>query len=940
MQRSYDLEYSLDERLRIHLPLNEIQLEHSALVNTRLLAMRRRAMRVVALLVAWALMLTSSWFGTAPLSHSVKSAHEDERTQRAARNLGTKFQSHFHHIALPQLNPSVAASMAKTESRPDIPVIEEDTEGRGDWFMFQRTYGSSAMPADARNRAWKAQTQFQTTGRLRAQAAAAWRSIGPSPTVSAWYESWGPTSGRINSIAVSPSNSQVVLLGASTGGIWRSTDGGGRFTPVSDDQADLEVGYLAFSKSNPSIAYAGMGDSILGYLGSGVLKSTDEGASWVRVSNNSLPAPGSITRLEIDSANPNRLYVAQYSTVSGSKITAGGVYLSTDGGVNWTKVLSGAPREVILDPSNSRNVYAGLSRIDADADPAFGLYHSTDGGGTWVNVFTAQYDLTRRRDIKVAISPADPRRISVYYGGFIDRNAEAHLRASSDGGATWSDHYLWTVDLGQLGYNTYLFADPHDALTLYLGSRDIYKSTDAGDTWANMTWNFFDVGQGFTYGPGGSKTHTDQHALAFSPTDANEFYAGNDGGVSKTTNAGATFQSLNGGLTLSQFIGISLHPANPTISYGGTQDNGSQQRLGDSQSWRETVSGDGGRTVIDPLDPSVVFMTYVRGEIYRLTGNAQTVDAQIGWNGVFGEPYDGARIAFYPPFVGNGVDGTLYFGTWRLFISSDLGNSWFAPANFADLTKGFTAVGPDVLSAIAIARSNTSVIYTGSSQGRAMVSTNGGRIWSDITQGLPNRSITSITVDPSNAAIAYLTVSGFGSGHVFKTANTGGSWTDISGSLPDIPANCMLFDPVDHNTLYLGTDIGVFRSTANGINWRGFNKGMPPVVVHEFASQQWGLIQVATYGRGAYELITNPPPVIASVIFDGKKHLTISGASFGDSPRVLINGEDRSDHVSSTSDSEVKLTGKTKKISLKTGDNSVQVITSDNVASNTFVLKL
>lgn len=829
--------------------------------------------------------------------------------------------------------------MAEPESRPGLPSIEEeDPEGRGDWFMFQRTYGSNAIPADARRHAWESQPDLQISGRLRTQATAAWRSIGPSPTVSAWYDSWGPTSGRVNSIAVSPTDSQLVLLGTSTGGIWRSTDAGASFIPVSDDQTDLEVGFLAFSKSTPSIAYAGMGDTKLGYLGSGVLKSTDEGASWVRVSNNTLPAPGSIARLEVDPANPNRLYVAQYSVASGSKVTSGGVYLSTDGGVNWTKVLAGSARDVILDPSNSRNVYAGLSRIDPDVDPPFGLYHSTDGGSTWANVFTAQYDFSRRRDIKVAMSPADPRRIYVYYAGYIT-NAEAHLKASSDGGATWSDHYLWTVDLGQLGYNTYLFADPRDALTLYLGSRDIYKSTDGGDTWTNMTLNFYDSGQGYSYAPGGSKTHTDQHALAFSP-NANELYAGNDGGVSKTTDNGATFQSLNAGLTLSQFVGISLHPTNPAISYGGTQDNGSQQRIGDSQSWREVVSGDGGHTVIDPLDPSVVFMTYVRGEIYRLTGNGQTFDAQVGWNGAFGEPFDGARMAFYPPFVGNGVDGTLYFGTWRLFISTDLGNSWFAPASFADQTKGFTSAGPDVLSAIGVARSNTSVIYTGSSQGRAMVSTNGGRIWSDITQGLPNRSITSITVDLSNAATAYVTLSGFGSGHVFKTTNTGGSWTDISGSLPDIPANCMLFDPIDHNTLYLGTDIGVFRSTTSGTSWRGFNKGMPPVVVHEFASQQSGLIQVATYGRGAYELIANPPPVIASVSFDGKKHLTISGSSFGDAPRVLINGDDRSDHIDTSSDSEVKLIGKMKKMSLKAGDNSVQVVTADNVISNLFNITL
>ena len=896
---------------------------------------RRPALRTI-LLVVCAFLAVSNGLRYSSILSALRTR---EATQQSKRGPQTGSQSLFQHTAQLLLTPSLLTPISSPESRPGLSAAEEeDTEGRGDWFMFQRTYGSNAIPSDARSLAWKSQTEYQTAGRFRTEAAGAWRSIGPNPTVPAW-DSWGATSGRVNSIAVSPGNSQVVLLGTSTGGIWRSTDGGARFIPVSDDQADLEVGYLAFSKSNPSIAYAGMGDTKLGYLGSGVLKSTDEGASWIRVSNNTLPAPGSISRLEVDPTNSNRVYAAQYSVASGGKPKSGGLYVSTNGGVNWSKVLGGAARDVILDPSNPRNIYAGLSRID-DTDPAFGFYHSTDGGGTWATVFTAQYDLSRRREIKVAMSPADPQRISVYYGGFIGANAEAHLRVSTDGGATWSDHFLWTVDLGQIGYNSYLFADPRDALTLYLGSRDIFKSTDGGDTWTNMTWNFYDSGQGFTYAPGGSKTHTDQHALAFSPADPNELYAGNDGGVSKTTDHGATFHSLNAALTLSQFIGISLHPTNPAISYGGTQDNGSQQRLGDSESWREVVSGDGGHTVINPLDPSMVFMTYVRGEMYRLTGNAQTFDAQVGWNGAFDEPYDGARMAFYPPFVSNGVDGTLYFGTWRLFVSTNLGNSWFAPASFADLTKGYTSTGPDVLSAIGVARSNTSVIYTGSSQGRAMVSTNGGGIWTDITQGLPNRSITSVTVDPSNAAIAYLTVSGFGSGHVFKTTNTGNTWTDISGSLPDIPANCCLFDPTDHNTIYLGTDIGVFRSTASGANWRGFNKGLPPVVVHEFASQPSGLIQVATYGRGAYELIANPPPVIASVIFDGKKHLTISGSSFGDAPRVLVNGQDRSDRIDTTSDSEVKLLGKMKKFGLRAGDNTIQIVTSETVSSNIFTITL
>src|SRR5947207_2459582 len=226
---------------------------------------------------------------------------------------GTGFQSHFRDIRRSQLPPFLLAD----DLKPGLPGVEdEDPDGRADWFMFQRTYGSDSIPIDARSRAWKSQTAFQTSSRFQTQASAAWRSIGPSPTASAWPNAWGATSGRVNSIAVSPRDTQIVLLGTSTGGIWRSTDRGASFAPVSDDQSDLEVGYLAFSKSAPSIAYAGMGDTKLGYLGSGVLKSTDEGVSWTRVSNNSLPAPGSIARLEIDPTNSNRVFVALYSVRS------------------------------------------------------------------------------------------------------------------------------------------------------------------------------------------------------------------------------------------------------------------------------------------------------------------------------------------------------------------------------------------------------------------------------------------------------------------------------------------------------------------------------------------------------------------------------------------------------------------------------------------------
>ncbi len=903
----------------------------------RFLSLYPLATRLAPVLMSCALLVSSPALRSFSSPDTTKHDSE-ERTRRVAPGLATGFQSLFQHTPRLWLMSSIFSRPSESESRQGL---EEDVDGRSDWFTFQRTYPSNEIPPDARLRAWQSLPRYELDSLVVPQAARTWRGIGPSPTVSAWYPFWGLTSGRVNSIAVSPSNSNLVLIGSSTGGIWRSSDGGDTFVPVSDDQVDLAVGSLAFSKSSPSFAYAGMGDTKGGYLGSGVLKSTDEGRTWLKVSNNSLPSPGSISKLEIDPANPNRLYVAQYSRVAGGKVTSSGVYVSVDGGINWNRMLAGAPRDVVIDPGDSRVVYAGMSRIDNDVDPPFGLYRSTDAGSTWAQVFTsAQYDLTKRRDFTVAVSPANPRTIYAYFGGFVGGALDAHLRVSTDSGATWTDRSLAEVDTGNLGYNTYLAVDPRDALTLYVGSRDVFRSTDGGDSWTNLTRNFYNIGSGFQYAPGGSATHTDQHALAFSPTNPTEYYVGNDGGVSKTTDGGDTFRSLNATLTLTQFIGIALHPTNPAISYGGTQDNGTQQRFAES-TWQEVLSGDGGRAVINPLDPSVVFMTYIRGDIFRVANDGQTLELQVAYNGTFGEFSEKPRIAFYPPFIGNGVDSTLYFGTWRLFVSTDLGNSWFAPAGFQDLTKGVTDVGQDVLSALAVSRSNMRVIYTGSAQGRAMVSTNGGGSWADVTGGLPDRSITSIKVDPSNSSVAYLTVSGFKTGHVFRTINMGGSWADISGALPDVPASALLVDPADSNTIYLGTDVGVFRSTTRGDDWSSFNRGMPPVVVHDFAANSSGVIQVATYGRGAFELGgASDRPSIASVSFNGKKQLTVNGQGFGDSPTVLINGEDRSFRISENSDTSILLIGKVKKLGLRSGDNTVQVITSDNLGSNVFTIAI
>ena len=262
--------------------------------------------------------------------------------------------------------------------------------------------------------------------------------------------------------------------------------------------------------------------------------------------------------------------------------------------------------------------------------------------------------------------------------------------------------------------------------------------------------------------------------------------------------------------------------------------------------WEEIISGDGGLCAFSPLDPALFFTTYVQGALYRFRRG--TFVGEFGNQRLFGET-SAARIRFYPPFTST-RDGRLYFGSWRLFISRNQGDTWYTPGWAVDLTRSAT----DSINTIGVSDINPDVIYTGSAQGRVMVTQDGGGSWRDITDGLPNRVIKSIATDPSNPARAYLTVSGYRSGHVFKTTDYGTTWQDISGNLPDIPANALVFDPLNPKLIYVGTDIGVFRSTNDGQAWELLNRGMPPVVVMALAAHPSGIIQAATYGRGVYEL--------------------------------------------------------------------------------------
>jgi photosystem II stability/assembly factor-like uncharacterized protein len=733
----------------------------------------------------------------------------------------------------------------------------EDPKWRLNWFLFQRTFPADTLPSQGRFAAFSASLPTTPQPSPVPTPAGTWRHLGPMP-ITAKFPAMGVTSGRVNAIAISPADPQLVLVGGATGGIWRSTDGGNKFDPVSDDQVDLAVGSIAFAPSNPSIVYAGMGDTAGGYMGTGVLKSVDAGETWRRVSDHTLPAPGTINDIVVDRSNPDRVYLTQYSfraNTGEGEVYASGFFFSDDGGKGWTKTFTGLPRDLVAHPTDAGTLYLSMSNTFSKTPPSAGVYKSTDGGETWNVIFTPRF--LKATEAKLAVTPADPQLIYVYAGLVENNSADVSVHVSRDSGGHWTDLGHGEVDIGQLGYNSYISVDPTDGKKVYIGTRDLYKSTNGGVTWSNLTRNWHKFSIKYEFSPKEATTHSDQHVLAFSPADPNTIFIGNDGGLSRSNDGGKTFESLNATLGLTQFNSVTLHPLDGNNSCGGTQDNGVLVR-GLGSRWIEFQSGDSGRCLVNPNDPRTIYSSYVFGTVFSFQnsgdGKPGTIST-IATEATFQEPKpeDGARIGFYPAFAID-ANGDLYFGTWRLFVSRNQGVLWRATAGIKDLTVGETEFGSDVLSAIGLGPAGSQVIYTGSAQGRVMVSTNAGRNWRDANNGLPQRFVTGIVVSPSDATKAYITVSGFGSGHVFLTTDGGANWTNISTGLPNVPANALLIDPLNPRTLYVGTDIGVYRSEDDGATWVKFNNGLPPVIITGFSAQPNGLIQVSTYGRGVYQL--------------------------------------------------------------------------------------
>jgi photosystem II stability/assembly factor-like uncharacterized protein len=712
------------------------------------------------------------------------------------------------------------------------------------YFYAQRAYPFERIPPNAlRSARALYEARWPGVARLQSSAVgvstAGWSSLGPTSIAG-----FLPAAGRVTALAIDPTNPMTIYVGAAQGGVWKSLNGGGSWAPLTDGQCSLAIGALAIDPVAPAIVYAGTGEanfSADSYYGCGVLRSSDGGATWSQLGRDIFDTPdggATISRIIVDPATAGS---ATGSTIFAA--TSFGVYKSTNSGSTWIRVLSGYAPDLAQDPSNGLVLYAGGYL------PSPGVYKTTDGGNTWRQLLGG-FPTSNVGRTALAIAPSAPNVLYAAVASTADGTLLG-IYKSDDSGATWGELDASNAACnGQCWYDLVIAVDPSNADVVYFGGVPLYKSVDGGANFTNI----------------GGPIHVDQHAFAFDPGNSSTIYAGNDGGVYRSIDRGQAWVSLNTNLAITQFYpGISVAPTASRDILGGTQDNGTLEFTG-SAIWTPAFSGDGGFTAINYLSPTTAFMEcqWHCGPWRRdggMRGSLVPASNGIDFND---------RAQFIPPLVMDPVNPlVLYFGTYRLYRTEDDGQSWVAIS--PDLTKGYSGI-----SAIAAAASDSLKLYVGTGDGNVQVTSDGGSSWKAVTGGLPDRYVTDIIVDPSNAGHAYVTFSGFTyyggvAGHVFETADGGGTWRDITSNLLDLPVNAILRVP-STGELFVGTDLGAFRSADDGTTWAPWTPGLPNVAVLDLAlSPVTGTIVAATHGRGMFEYAVTTPAVLrGDVNADGR----------------------------------------------------------------------
>ncbi len=689
----------------------------------------------------------------------------------------------------------------------------------------------------------------------------------------------GPDGNRAIAIASIPGNPMVTYIGAASGGLWKTEDGGTTWRPIFDDQDVSSISAIALAPSNPDQVWAGTGETFVirpaHAMGEGIFKSNDGGKTWQRMG---LEKTGRIGRIVVHPTNPDIVYAAALGHTYGPQKDRG-VYRTKDGGKNWEKVLfidenTGAI-DLALDAMNPNTLFAGMWSIHINTwglnsgGSGGGVFRTTDGGDTWEAMAANGLPGGKERPVgkvAVAIAPSNP---DVVYALFeIDSPA---LYRSEDGGHSWElqsrDH-----DMNERApYYCRIAVAPDNPDELYFLSVRFSKSVDGGKT---LTAKRPPCRCG------------DTHDMWIDPINPERMMIADDACAVISNNRGKTWQRVV--LPIAQMYHVAVDDQIPYNVYGNRQDgysyrgpSNSLQRSIPIGMWKAVGGCESGFAKPDPFDNNIIFSGCYDGGLERFdlrTGHAQEVrvwpEAAYGW-----EP---AKLKYrwhwnFPMSFSPHVPHRIYVGSQYVHMSDDGGNSWeeISPdltLNLKDHQKSSGGVAIDnlmtfdgaTLFAIEESPREPGIIWVGTNDGQVQLTKDYGQHWENVTQKLPDLpswgTISCITPSQHEDGSAYVAVDLHQMGnfdpYVYKTTDYGQTWKLITANVPKSVhsfAHVIKEDPKTPGILYLGVDNGVYISVDDGKQWMRLKNGLPPAPVYWLEIQeQFDDLVVATYGRGFY----------------------------------------------------------------------------------------
>ncbi|MDJ0835470.1 MAG: hypothetical protein QNK37_03075 [Acidobacteriota bacterium] len=726
-------------------------------------------------------------------------------------------------------------------SSDKISLPPEPHERPNDWFYRQRIFPYGEMNHRARVDALDQARAMRRSGK----AGPDWQLVGPTNVV-----------GRITGLAMGPEGR--IVAGAASGGIWLSDDLGETWRVTDGDAGIVSIGDIDAVPSNRNIIYAGTGEpngggGSLTYGGMGVLKSTDGGLTWLPAG---LGETRHIGRVAVHPTDPETVYVAAMGNLF-SENPERGLYRSRDGGASWSKVLYVAPDtgaiDVVIDPNRPDTVYAATwQRIRYPDRRRYGgplchIHRSLDGGETW-EILENGLPQENKGRIGLAISHSNPDRLYAMYSDEV--GVFAGIYRSDDGGDSWvrtndtgmeDSHRTYGWWFGRIGVH------PQNPDMVFALGLQVHISPDGGDSWRLYediyTERYGDPPEGLF------DVHVDQHDLVFHPENPDTIVLANDGGVYVSTDPEVEWVSKPG-LAVGQFYTCEISEMVPERIYGGLQDNGTFFTSDTSvDNWENVLGGDGMIVLEHPQRPEIVYASYQYGTI-------------LGFQ--YGEFFDtnfyvlgDERANWTAPYLFDPNDPSImYFGSYRLY-KTETTLDQLTPIS-GDLTDG-PGEGNIVfgtLTTLDIPKADSNVIYAGTDDGNVWVSTDGGVNFTNISEGLPKRWVTSVTARPDDAATAYVTLSGYRNDeyqpHVLVTRNMGADWTDISANLPEAPVNDLI---LADGIIFVASDTGVYASADDGGSWQSVGDGLPMVPVNDLDwHREENFLLAATYGRSMYKL--------------------------------------------------------------------------------------